>query len=241
MILSAEAPNRKDDDQTPSPSPSPSTSPLLEGSATGLGGIIRKTTELDELFLNLSSSLDHLFGLSMLIRRMRPKGRLRNLEHAPEDPRDVVTVMDKFPKLKHQTWLARRLGNAIGQRKQYFVYRQEHRQRLASRKQIDHEVSGDQMPGAETATTIATTFEEEGSEGVTGGNSTVMEPEFDRRSIFTSATSFVSDYDDNQEMGRRIPDLPDMVLDGAKLDYGLPIECPYCRTIQRFRNRLEWK
>lgn len=224
MILCGEAPNRNADD------------PSQENSASRLEGTGPKTTELDELFLNLSSSIDHLFGLSMLIRRMRPKGRLRNLELAPADPRDVVTVMDKFPKLNHQTWLARRLGNAISQRRQYFVYRQEHRQRLASRKQIDHEVTGDQVLGAEIASTIATTFVEKVS-----GDAATGEPGFDRRSIHTSATSLVSDCDENQEMGRRIPDLPDMVLDGVKLDYGLPIECPYCRTIQEFRNRLEWK
>ena len=170
---------------------------------------------------------------------MRPKGKARNFEQVPEDPRDVITVIDKFPKLRQQNWLAKRLGIATGQRKQYFTYRQEHRRRLTSRKHVDHVFSGDETSGVDAATTIATTFEED----VIGeaSSASIAEPTFDRTSIFTSATSFVSDYDDNQEMGRRVPDLPDMILDKAQLEYGVPSECPYCRTIQIFRNRLEWK
>ncbi|KAM5349250.1 hypothetical protein ACJ41O_005757 [Fusarium nematophilum] len=168
---------------------------------------------------------------------MRPKGRIRGLDDAPENPRDVVTVTDKFPRVRQRTWLAQRLGNAIGQRRQYFEYRQQHRQRLASHGSEKNISLDDGEPGVDAATTIATTFEE----NLDGEPSAARQLLLDRRSIFTAATSLVSDYDENQEMGRRIPDIPDMVLDGLQLDYGIPVECPYCRTIQTFANRLEWK
>lgn len=46
---------------------------------------------------------------------------------------------------------------------------------------------------------------------------------------------------DSEGTGLNIPDLADMVLDGVQLNYGEPIECPYCRTIQNLGNRYEWK
>lgn len=48
-------------------------------------------------------------------------------------------------------------------------------------------------------------------------------------------------FDDSGQMGRRIPELPSMALNGVKLGYGEPFECPYCRTIQSCTNRLNWK
>jgi len=93
------------------------------------------------------------------------------------------------------------------------------------------------MVSNDTATTIATTFEE----ASTVHAEPFQPPLSDRQSIFTSATSFVSDYDESQSMGRKIPDLSDMVLDGVQLEYGEVFECPYCRTIQMVMNRFEWK
>ncbi|KAM5378123.1 hypothetical protein ACJZ2D_004581 [Fusarium nematophilum] len=224
-ILSGRLPNRRTEEYPP------------QGTDPKAGADEFPTSELQQLLLNLSSSLNHLFGLSVLIRRMRPKGRIRGLDDAPENPRDVVTVTDKFPRVRQRTWLAQRLGNAIGQRRQYFEYRQQHRQRLASHGSEKNISLDDGEPGVDAATTIATTFEE----NLDGEPSAARQLLLDRRSIFTAATSLVSDYDENQEMGRRIPDIPDMVLDGLQLDYGIPVECPYCRTIQTFANRLEWK
>ncbi|KAM0427796.1 hypothetical protein ACHAPT_007253 [Fusarium lateritium] len=58
-------------------------------------------------------------------------------------------------------------------------------------------------------------------------------------SIFTSATSFVSSSDDT--IGPRIPELDDLTFNGKKLEYGEPIECPYCRTTQVLDNQAKWK
>ncbi|KAM0228910.1 hypothetical protein ACHAP5_011815 [Fusarium lateritium] len=198
------------------------------------------TSELQELILVVASSINHLFGLTVLVRRMRPKGRFGSLDQLIESPRDIVTVTDKFPKVREQEWLAQRLGNAVGRRRLFFDYRQQHRKRLATRTDAIGEPSNDNDNDQEVqdaATTIATTFEDNADSDPSRVRQTALE----RGSIFTSATSLVSDYDQYQAMGRRIPDLPDMILDGNPLDYGGPIECPYCRTIQWFSNRSEWK
>lgn len=213
---------------------------LPNRTAQGLGKVatidpetdLESTSELEQLLLNMHSSISHLFSLSTLIRRGRPKGRLPKPDSfvALESSPDIKHVEDKFPKVTKTPWLAQRLGNAITQRREVIHYRQTHRSRLA--KVVPSEGDGadpagrDQAPG-----TIATTFEDtEQSDVNQPGN---------RNSIFTSATSFISAY--GHDMGRRIPDLSNMTLDGVQLHYREPIECPYCRTIQTLENKLEWR
>ncbi|RSL73524.1 hypothetical protein CEP51_011725 [Fusarium floridanum] len=106
-------------------------------------------------------------------------------------------------------------------------YRQSHRNRLATVAPEDN----DEGAPSKIFETVATTYEER-AQGEIGGPR-------DRRSMFTSATSFVSSY--GNDLGRRIPDLPDMTLEGVQLGYREPIECPYCRTIQVLANRAEWR
>jgi len=220
-ILSGDVPNR--------------TGPASEAG----GGDAESTNELEQLLLNIKSAINSLFALSILIRRQRPKGRLPGMaDFVPlENSPDIMHVKDKFPKSRNAVWLAQRLGNAITQRRAALQYRQLHRKRLAAAQEADSA----KPSAAETATvsdtpsgTIATTFHE-GPEGEAGL------PASDRRSIYTFATSFVTTFGEEEEMGRRIPDLSDLVLDGVQLRYGEPFECPYCRTIQSAANRFEWK
>lgn len=204
-------------------------------------GAVEEETELNELLLGIGSSISHLFGLSVLIRRQRPKGRSPALDTfiPHETSPDISNVNDKFPRVKLLPWLSKRLGNAITMRRHLIHYRQLHRERLTKRKEERETSASDEAStfvSTLEATTIATTFEEFDS----------LRPAEDdqfqtrRISVLTSATSFVS-IGDNENMGRQIPDLPDMTLDGIQLGYGVPFECPYCRTIQVVLNRHEWK
>ncbi|KAI0116546.1 hypothetical protein GGR51DRAFT_501709 [Nemania sp. FL0031] len=187
--------------------------------------------ETKELCLGISSSISHLFSLSILIRRQRPKGRLPNLQNfVPlEDSADITYVRDKFPKLTESPWLSRRLGNAITLRRETIRYRQVHRQGLAA-------PSGSEDTADNRTEIVATTF----AESESGQNQEVSNAT-DNASVFTSATSFMSSYSELDGSSPRIPDLSDMVLDGVPLQYMEPFECPYCRTIQNVANRLEWK
>ncbi|CAG7566372.1 unnamed protein product [Fusarium equiseti] len=187
------------------------------------GGDAKSTTELDELLLSLRSAINHLFGLSILIRRQRPRGRLPELEELTlESSPDISYLTDRFPKTKSNIWLARRLGNNITRQRRLIQYRQHHRESLAKR-----DFKGSDP--ADTATIVATTFHE--GDKSSGTHQTPQDADSSRMSIFTSATSFLS-LEDGTTTGRSIPDLSDMILDGVQLDYGKPFECPYCRTIQ---------
>ncbi|KAL1878220.1 hypothetical protein Daus18300_002137 [Diaporthe australafricana] len=201
--------------------------------------------ELNELLLNLQTCIDHLFGLSILIRRLRPRGKVQQLssfQSSVAHQWDVVTVMDKFPKVKQTPWLAKRLGRLTDQRRQFFTYRQKHRNQLGNISKRDEVSSGDDNATLGAATTVATTFKE-GDVGDASPSKTFgsQDLQLNRRQAATAATSFVSNYDDSGQMGRRIPELPSMAVDGVKLGYGESFECPYCRTIQSCTNRLSWK
>lgn len=139
-------------------------------------------------------------------------------------------MADRFPKAKSNLWLARRLGNNISKQRKIIQYRQEHRASLA--KESEQSRVGD------TATVIATTYHEIDDSATSHQVPKVVSSS--GMSAFTSATSFQS-LGDEEGMGRPIPDLSDMTLDGVQLQYGEPFECPYCRTIQVAANRYEWK
>lgn len=224
-ILAGEQPNRTQ-----------AEGPLEEGNQGTSEPVL---DELHELLLNMKTCVDHLFGLSILIRRLRPKGKfgqLSSFQPSINSHREIVTVIDKFPKAKQTPWLAHRLGRANDQRRQFFTYRQQHRGHLGIRSKRQEVSSANDSATLEAATTIATTYEEGN-----GGPSEPRDIQPDQKSVITTATSFVSDFDDSGKMGRRVPELPDMTLDGVQLGYNKLIECPYCRTIQSFINRLKWK
>lgn len=168
----------------------------------------------------------------MLIRRQRPRGRLPELEGiALESSPDISYLTDKYPKAKSNIWLARRMGNNITLQRRHIQYRQHHRESLAKRdvRRSAH---------VDTTTIVATTFQEEDSPS--GTQQTPPDEDRSLISVFTSTTSFLS-LEDGTTMGRFIPHLSDMVLDGIQLEYGEPFECPYCRTIQNVTNRYQWK
>jgi hypothetical protein len=162
--------------------------------------------------------------------------QLSSFKLSDDSHRDIVTVTDKFPKLRQMPWLADRLGRATDQRRQFFAYRQQHRGQLENISNRKEYLSGNDNATLGAATTLATTFEESND-----GPSEPPDVHLDRLSVVTTATSFVSDFDDSGHMDRYIPELPDMILDGVPLGYDEPIECPYCRTTQTFTSRLTWK
>jgi hypothetical protein len=219
-ILDGSAPNRSG---SPVPNDSDSTS-VSEAQVT---------TELDELVFGVHSAISHLFGLSMLVRRQRPRGRLPVLDNFTpvESSPDISYITDKFPKVKSTPWLAQRLGNQVTRRREIIRYRQHHREGLAT-------IDDNKRAGRDDTATVATTFQEIENFGT--ANAKGKEVATSRVSVLTSGTSYLSD-EDSTSTGRHIPDLPDMRLDGVQLQYGERFECPYCRTIQEVNNRFEWK
>ncbi|KAL8994643.1 MAG: hypothetical protein Q9169_005444 [Polycauliona sp. 2 TL-2023] len=101
-------------------------------------------TELQELQHTISSYLSNLYHLSVFIRR-KPAPYDRLIKSANIDTRcyeffDESYVRDKFPKADRQ--LVERLGKAISKRRKYFIYRAQHRQKLAQQQRPDQALSG---------------------------------------------------------------------------------------------------
>lgn len=203
-------------------------------------------TELGELLLTIQRGISHLFTLSMLIRRDRPRGRARvqDLQRSSENPApDINHVKAKFPKLKDNPWLADRIGYWTTQQRAYIRYRQAHRKRLA---QSDGGGASDQggrqsLFSSNLATTKATTFLES-LVGTSGVATSFDDMNSTSQSLRSDATSFAPTTAASGILSsQRIPKLTDMWLDGNQLGYDKPIECPYCRTIQVFRDPHQWK
>ncbi|KAK4160462.1 hypothetical protein QBC43DRAFT_373017 [Cladorrhinum sp. PSN259] len=193
-----------------------------------------EVNELNELSLSINSSISTLFRLSMLVRRHRPRGRDPNIltqdgPSTPDDPLDSRHVCDLFPHVRSKQWLVSRLSRAITQRREYIKYRERHRRSLG--KVISDDSEGLEATSNDTGT-LATTFVQEDSE---------ERPQAKAYSVFTSKTSLISFRDDEDGDGLTVPELSDMVLDGRRLEYDEPFECPFCRTIQTVSDRLEWK
>lgn len=185
-----------------------------------------ETDELRELFLNLEASVTLLFDLSMLLRRYRPRGRVRPLSvdfQLETASPDITNVGDKFPKAKDKPWLLQRLGNAVTLRRLRIQYRQEHHNSLS---QEPTDADGEE----DTATSKATTFIESESPPEASYAS----------SAFSAATSLLSCYN-SEHGGGHIPELTRLTYKGIKLEYNKSFECPYCCTIQKVADEWEWK
>uniref|UniRef100_L2G3K3 Ankyrin repeat protein n=1 Tax=Colletotrichum fructicola (strain Nara gc5) TaxID=1213859 RepID=L2G3K3_COLFN len=149
---------------------------------------------------------------------------------------DITNVKDKFPKLGQRPWLAETIGKRITQQRDYIRYRQAHRQKLAKHKTVERVT---QDGGSEilstNATTKATTYVEQVA--FVEETDEITEETFTEDSIYTEATSFATTALGDDGLGRSIPSLTTMWLDGVRLDYDKHIECPYCRTIQIIADR----
>ena len=193
----------------------------------------------------MTANLDALFKTSMFIRRFAPQDRrLRASRTKPFDSRtDKLYVKDKFPRLIGQeaAWLADRLGEANARRRQYFKYRRDHHERLASEPDEgdvaqelpavvkecifdDRSSQGGTKITSQTkpsilAETEATAFEIDQPTNVIGEEFIAPAP-----SIISFATSIAKD----SEVERVFPAYPPEADDG-------PFSCPYCFTFQQLR------
>lgn len=202
---------------------------------TATSAPVGTTTELNELVLDVRSSITDLFRYSMFLRRQRPRGReaptWANFQ-APDASLDIRHALDMFPKLKDHPWLAERIGKAIAQRREYIQFRQRHQlksQPISERP--SHTLETD------TASTKATTYRENGESGVLPRES----QSYSGRSTRTNATSFftVSNGDGTDELD--IFDLERLIFKNIPLCYNEHVECPLCRTIQRFQSKSDWR
>ncbi len=121
-------------------------------------------------------------------------------------------------------------------RREALQYRQLHRKALSAGLE-----SGDaaNLWPDDISGIVATTFVESTNDREESRSDLASRP--DHKSVFSSATSFMSSYNNLGESDLCIPDLSDMILDGVALQYGELFECPYCRTVQNAANQIEWR
>lgn len=215
-------------------------------------------SEAQELFGSIADTITSLFKISMIIRNATPRDRYHkaatSLRKPFNDHYDVDHVGNKFPRLATQEteWLKRRLGQANTQRRHYFRYCREHRDKLSREPKhgpTNHGTADGErqaklmeVPYAESKPdTKAYTLKSRLSSSVApttastlvAANLEIAEEALDEaHSQTTYATSMGGDDTGNN---LRVPSL-DKVTKGVS-----PFECPYCWSVQDIRQERVWR
>ena len=215
------------------------------------GNEVDSTSEIQELYLAIIAAITSLFKASVFIRRPVPNDRYaksKNLD--PYDDRyDIQHAGQKFPKAYQQSpWLIERLGKANTKRRQYFRYRQLHREKLSIDLEPYPKAVNKGNPSFDTANvqvenrkpmtvvlsqkSAPTTMMHTEATEYTGKDELIVEETFDEG---LSMTSFASSVTNEDGKGLTIPNPPKDSTGGA------PFECPYCFTIQTVKRPSLWR
>ena len=187
----------------------------------------------------------------MLIRRPAPKDRYAKSKNLSpyDDSYDIQHAGHKFPKAYQQSpWLIERLGKANTKRRQYFRYRELHREKLSRNVEPALTTEHEETPVRDTnvvqsenskpvtvalsqKSTPTTIMYTEATE-YTGKDELDSMEDFDAgQSVTSFATSVIEDSSDSLA----IPKPPEDTTTGA------PFECPYCFTIQTIKKPSGWR
>jgi hypothetical protein len=210
------------------------------------------------LILLVSDTITGLFRLIVVIQSATPRNRwlkaLASNKNAFDDFYDIAHVGHKFPRLNRDEviWLKQRLGKANCQRRQYFRYCREHRERKGRDKDLTQageaasvsrkdeafplqkptqtelgrksQASGEKPPSTLDQTNASTLVVAQLEQGDNASDSGRTETSF--------ATSL-----GNREIPDRsqIPDLKEVCKDDH------PFECPFCCTILTIKSQRKWE
>ncbi|KAI1260969.1 hypothetical protein F5Y18DRAFT_218856 [Xylariaceae sp. FL1019] len=181
---------------------------------------------LEQAVSTIKTIVDCLLRLSMSIRNPAPSDRFissKSTDTSHFEPHDISYVRDKFGDADN--YLIERLGKAISRRRQYFRYRQSHREKLGVGLDIN---DGRTEAQSTVASSIPLALKDS-----TNTQSPVTELDDDAYSnAGFSHTSFATTA---PESGRlKIPSLPKQYVDG-------PFECPLCCMVILVTTTIEWK
>jgi hypothetical protein len=213
-------------------------------------------SELGELLESSSDTITSLFKISVLIRNATTRDRYAKAAKSqglPFDAHfDIGHVGHKFPRIRQTSWLEKRLGKAITQRRQYLRYCRQHRDRLetqhTSKSFVGNAIEKERPPSAlgerrdessQAAKSYLESIKAPSTQAITTA-STLMVNNLDKLDDISdevqSQTSYAtSANEDDSSCTIRIPPLPDEAF------RGLPFECPYCWGPQLIKTRREWK
>ncbi|KAH3913620.1 hypothetical protein HBH56_105500 [Parastagonospora nodorum] len=196
-------------------------------------------TELAQLISNMSEVIVCLMRLSIAIRNPAPHDRFRHsrqMNDPPQEPWDIAHVREKFPDAPE--YLVLRLGRAISRRRQYLVYREEHRMKLGEDLDLEPKPQGSKAPqnagNLDTTTsewansTVASSLAPAVKESIIVPDFGITPPDEDA----ASQTSYASSNSDPSKI--RPPKLPEHGLNGE------PFECPLCFRFTSVKHLHAW-
>jgi hypothetical protein len=183
-------------------------------------------TELDQIMESIHENITLLLRLSVSIRNPAPHDRwmkYKLTETSAFEPYDIDHVKSKFPQIGDD--LAERLGRANSMRRQYFKYREEHREKLGAGLIPDSSKTIAQS-------TVASSLRREAKLEDFDVNKAIEDDEMSDSGY--TQTSFATSVGagDNK---LTIPPLPE----GSTFEE--PFECPFCFCIIIVTNRQKWK
>lgn len=209
-------------------------------------GLPTQVSEIETLTTAIKQGVDSLFKASIFVRKFAPKDRrLRATERTePFDSRaDIMRINEKEPVLRKKNQaLASRLGEANARRRQYFRYRRDHHDRLASvdvknndgvpresQKWMSQGEIEDGQPQISERTrpslladTAATTF-------VFEDHDLMQSSQVDESQPALSVVSFATHVDEPTAAELQFPPTPPEAQEGS------PFLCPYCVMIVQLK------
>jgi len=203
---------------------------------------------LTGLSVDVKEAIDCLLRLSVAIANPVPHERVRTLGLGPvedvsyRETSDIGYVQDKFPGISYK--LATALGKALTRRRQFFKYRDAHRQRLASG--LDNAGEADTSRTEVVPMTVASSLPEHLKVFTDLDLRTGFFDEDNRSDVAWSATSYATSVgllagnlegqaeDTKPPPPLRVPPLP------LAAEHG-PFECPFCYRMVIATTRAAWK
>ncbi|KAL9010653.1 MAG: hypothetical protein Q9173_004435, partial [Seirophora scorigena] len=225
------------------------------------------STELQQLHQSMSSFIKNLYQVSIIIRQ-NPASHDRIIKAAKIDTtfyeeHDIRHIEDKYPLANE--FLRKRLGTANSRRRKYFIYREQHREKLSASQDYGTKIptgitdplvpkpgpewqstsghqgrpSDEDIPSAQQPTIAkeSTTA----SAFVPKSVRPVFNPETDDQHSDTATQITVASVSSVIQDHLNIPNPPETYEDATEF------ECPYCYTIFSYRyqdpgkRRNEWK
>ena len=190
------------------------------------------SSELEQIAEDINDIVKCLLRLSVAIRNPTPHDRFAAalpVEASSYEPWDIQHFRSKFTGVTDI--IAERLGKAISDRRQYFKYRQSHREKLAHGLDVNSGESASKGSINEAISTLASSLPDHLKSKM--ANLSLDAVEEDAVSdAGISQTSFASTNADATQL--RVPPLP------GHADHG-PFECPFCFTMVTVTSTIAWR
>ena len=193
----------------------------------------------------------------MIIHKPTPKDRYARLATLdPIDDRyDQNHVWEKYPCARSLPWLIERVGKANAKRRQYFLYREKHREKLSQGVTEDARPIADKIPESKSVKNIPShNVDVEFHSQPSGQRSRETFPSTAATTLILKANSNVdlSLIEVESDAGQSMTSFATSVGEGSDQNVQFPpqpeasmnereFECPYCWTIVTVRNWQGWK